>query len=44
VTAERVTAFARERMGEDNRAYLVFVPKAQGDEGIGELVGAEAHA
>ena len=27
VTAERVTAFARERLGVDNRASLLYVPK-----------------
>ena len=30
VTAERVTAFARERLGPDNRASLVYVPKGEG--------------
>jgi len=30
VTAERVTAFARERLGPDNRASLVYVPKGDG--------------
>jgi predicted Zn-dependent peptidase len=29
VTAERVTRFARERLGEDNRASLVYVPKEE---------------
>jgi zinc protease len=29
VTAERVNAFARERMGDDNRAILIYVPKQQ---------------
>jgi zinc protease len=27
VTAERVSAFARERLGRDNRASLIYVPK-----------------
>lgn len=27
VSAEQVTAFAREMLGEDNRAYLVYVPR-----------------
>jgi zinc protease len=44
VTPEAVHAFARSRMGEDNRAYLVYVPKGPGSEGAGELVGAEAVA
>jgi hypothetical protein len=26
VTAEQVTEFARERLGEDNRASLLYVP------------------
>ncbi len=29
VTAEAVHAFARERMGQDNRAFLVYVPKEE---------------
>ena len=32
VTAEQVSAFARERLGAENRASLLFVPKG-GDEG-----------
>jgi hypothetical protein len=27
VTAEAVNAFARERLGADNRAFLIYVPK-----------------
>lgn len=37
VTTDRVNAFVRERLGEDNRASLVYVPR---DEAPGELVGA----
>ena len=29
VTAERVNAFVRERMGQDNRAILIYVPREQ---------------
>ena len=32
VTAEQVNAFARARLGADNRASLVFVPRATSDE------------
>jgi predicted Zn-dependent peptidase len=32
VTAEQVTAFARERLGEDNRASLLYVPRAESRE------------
>jgi predicted Zn-dependent peptidase len=36
VTADAVNAFARARMGRDNRAALVYVPKAgTGDSGLG---------
>ncbi len=31
VTAEQVTAFAKERMGKDNRAFLIYVPKNKSD-------------
>ncbi|GJG85822.1 zinc protease [Gemmatimonadetes bacterium T265] len=31
VTAEQVTAFAREQLSEDNRAYLVYVPRDGAD-------------
>jgi zinc protease len=45
VTAERVTAFARERLGPDNRASLLFVPReGSGERGAGsaaEAVGAD---
>jgi predicted Zn-dependent peptidase len=44
VTAADVSAFARECLGPDNRAYLLYVPKAAPEEGAGELVGAEASA
>ncbi len=44
VTAEQVTAFARETLGEDNRAYLVYVPRAGADEGAldAEVLGTDA--
>ena len=32
VTAERVNAFARERLGEDNRVTLLYVPRLPGTE------------
>lgn len=32
VTAEQVSAFARERLGEDNRASLLYVPRAGDDQ------------
>jgi hypothetical protein len=37
VTAARVSAFARERLGADNRAYLLYVPRpaAGGGDGAG---------
>jgi zinc protease len=43
VTAERVTAFARERLGPDNRASLLYVPR-QATESVDatELVAAGA--
>ena len=31
VTAEQVNAFARERLGRDNRASLLYVPKNEGE-------------
>jgi len=34
VTAERVTAFARELLGPDNRAFLVYVPREGADEEV----------
>jgi zinc protease len=37
VTIDQVNAFIRERLGENNRASLVYVPR---DEAPGELVGA----
>jgi len=37
VTTERVNEFIRTRLGENNRASLVYVPR---DDGPGELVGA----
>jgi predicted Zn-dependent peptidase len=39
VTASDVNAFARARLGEDNRASLLFVPK---DDAPGQLIGASA--
>jgi zinc protease len=41
VTTESVNAFIRARLGEDNRASLVYVPR---DDVPGELVGAGAAA
>jgi zinc protease len=41
VTTESVNAFIRARLGEDNRASLVYVPR---DDAPGELVGAGAAA
>ena len=43
VTAADVTRFARERLGPDNRATLLYVPRAQGSDGrvgVGDEVGA----
>ena len=37
VTVDAVNAFVQERLGENNRASLVFVPKAESE---GELVGS----
>jgi len=42
VTPEQVNAFARDFMGPDNRAYLVYVPKAPNEEDAGEAELAEA--
>jgi len=41
VTTERVNAFVQERLGENNRASLLYVPR---DDAPGELVGAGAAA
>jgi predicted Zn-dependent peptidase len=41
VTTDRVNAFIRDRLGEDNRASLVYVPR---DDAPGELVEAGAAA
>ena len=41
VTTERVNAFVRERLGENNRASLLYVPR---DDAPAELVGAGASA
>jgi len=41
VTTDRVNAFIRDRLGEDNRASLVYVPR---DDAPGELVGVGAAA
>jgi hypothetical protein len=43
VTVEAVSAFARERLGGDNRAFLIFVPK-DGDGGAGGARAGEARA
>ena len=43
VTTERVNAFVRERLGSDNRAKLIYVPRTQA-EGDMEKVEAEAVA
>jgi predicted Zn-dependent peptidase len=43
VTAERVTAFARERLGPDNRASLLYVPKQDSESlNASELVAVGA--
>jgi hypothetical protein len=39
VRADEVNAFASSRLGEDNRASLLYVPK---DDAPGELIGAGA--
>ena len=41
VTTEQVNGFIRERLGENNRASLVYVPR---DGAPGELVGSSAAA
>jgi hypothetical protein len=41
VTVAGVNAFIRERLGNDNRASLLYVAR---DDGPGELVGAGAAA
>jgi len=41
VTTDDVNAFVRERLGEDNRASLLYVPR---ENSPGELVGAGAAA
>jgi zinc protease len=41
VTAKAVNAFVKERLGENNRASLLYVPQ---DDGPGELAGAVASA
>jgi zinc protease len=41
VTARAVNAFIQERLGEDNRASLLYVPR---DMAPAELVGANSHA
>jgi len=43
VTAQSVNAFVRERLGSDNRAKLIYVPRAQ-EEGKTEASVAEALA
>jgi predicted Zn-dependent peptidase len=43
VTAEQVSAFARARLGPDNRAFLIFVPKEpSADDGDGAMEDATA--
>jgi len=32
VTAEKINQFARERLGPNNRAKLIYVPRTQSDE------------
>jgi predicted Zn-dependent peptidase len=42
VTAEQVNRFARERMGEDNRASLLYVPRAEQGESVdGDTIDAD---
>jgi zinc protease len=41
VSTDRVNAFVQERLGENNRASLVYIPR---DDAPGELVGAGAAA
>jgi zinc protease len=41
VTAAQVTAFARDRLGEDNRATLLYVPR---EHAAGELIAAGMEA
>lgn len=41
VTTERVNAFVRERLGSDNRAKLIYVPRVEAD---GEVEKAEVEA
>lgn len=42
VTVEQVSAFARARLGVDNRASLVYVPRAAGGSGAAGATGAGA--
>jgi len=43
ITAERVNGFVRERMGPDNRAILIYVPREQPETNIvGEVVEVAA--
>jgi hypothetical protein len=43
VTADQVTAFVRERLGRDNRASLLYVPReADVEPAQGDLAMAEA--
>ena len=44
VTAAAVSAFARERLGADNRASLLFVPRVGAGEGEGSAPGEEREA
>lgn len=44
VTPAIVNAFVRERLGEDNRASLLFVPRDDGTLEVVDTVGAEARS
>ncbi len=37
VTADQVNIFARERLGPENRAKLLYIPRVQGEESTGDL-------
>jgi hypothetical protein len=41
VTADQINEFVHERLGEDNRASLLYVPRGDAP---GELVGASSAA
>jgi predicted Zn-dependent peptidase len=44
VTADQVNTFVRERLGEDNRASLLFIPREHGAGGANEEGAVEAGA